>query len=407
MKRLTQHARRFWIGIVAVVLALGLASTALAQTNDEIYRLEAGEVLDDDLYVAAGEIYIDGTIRGDLIAAGGVIEINGTVEGDVMLAGADVSISGVVEDDARVGAAGFELSGTVGDDLIAAAGGGPGQSSFQMDGRTVDQGLRLTRESAVGGDVYIGGGTVEIDGSIERNLNAGAYSLNLDGSVGGDAEIGAETLRFGNDARIGGDLSYSTPERQDPSEVGGSVTYNEPVTVEAEPAPQRAVGLVTRTVVLLIGFALLSLLVLRFRPQAIERPAAALAAQPVQALLFGFVAALLLIFLPLASALLVALLWSFWGWTSGILMLGFLFTGLSLFWLLSPLVSGMWLGRLIARQLDRDFGTLGTLMAGVALIMIAAAVPLLGWLIYFVSFIMVLGAIIVAIREGYDTPAAA
>jgi cytoskeletal protein CcmA (bactofilin family) len=408
MKRLTQHARRFWIGIVAMVLALGLAGTALAQTDDEIYRLEAGEVLEDDLYIAAGEIYIDGTIRGDLIAAAGIIEINGTIEGDAMLAGADVTIDGTVTDDVRVGAAGFTLNGTVGDDLIAAAGGGPGQTSFQMDGRTVDQGIRLNRESVVGGDARIGGGDVQMNGSIEGNLLSGAYSINLDGSVGGDAEIGGESIRIGNDAQIGGDLNYTAPERLAGLDgVGGEVTYNEPVRAEAEPVPQRAVGVVTRTVVLLLGFALLGFLLLRFRPQTLEQPATALAAQPVQALLFGLVTALLLIFLPLGSALLVALMWAFWGWTVGIVVLGFLFTGLTLFWLLSPLVSGLWLGRLIAQQLNRDLGSLGTLMAGVALIMVAAAVPFLGWLVYLFSFVLALGALIVAARGGYDTPATA
>lgn|GEM_PF-4371680 len=39
----------------------------------DIYRLPAGEVITDDLYIAASEIYIDGTVEGDLIAGGRTI----------------------------------------------------------------------------------------------------------------------------------------------------------------------------------------------------------------------------------------------------------------------------------------------------------------------------------------------
>ena len=48
-----------------------------------VFRLPAGEIVQDDLYVTGGEIYIDGNVEGDLVAFGGYIEVNGNVTGDV------------------------------------------------------------------------------------------------------------------------------------------------------------------------------------------------------------------------------------------------------------------------------------------------------------------------------------
>lgn len=121
--------RQSWIAVLLIgllaVISTGPA-TAAEIAGGETYRLPAGEVVEDDLYVGASEIYIDGTIEGDLIAAGGYIEINGTVTSDALVAGAGIKLNGEVQDDVRAAGAGVNISGTIGDDLVAAAGGGSG-----------------------------------------------------------------------------------------------------------------------------------------------------------------------------------------------------------------------------------------------------------------------------------------
>ena len=110
------------------VLAVALSGAALAAelSDDEIYRLAEGEVVDDDLYIGATEIYIDGTVKGDLIAGAQYIEIGptGTIEGDLWAAGTSIVVKGTVLDDMRAAAAGVELSGLVGDDAFLSGAGG-------------------------------------------------------------------------------------------------------------------------------------------------------------------------------------------------------------------------------------------------------------------------------------------
>ena len=55
---------RRWLAVAFMaILALAVSGAALSAefSDDQIYRLAAGEVVDDDLYIGATEIYIDGT----------------------------------------------------------------------------------------------------------------------------------------------------------------------------------------------------------------------------------------------------------------------------------------------------------------------------------------------------------
>lgn len=72
----------------AALLALLAAAPVLAAevAGGNSYRLEAGEVIADDLYVSAEEAIIAGTVEGDLIAAGAYVEVSGRVTGDATIA---------------------------------------------------------------------------------------------------------------------------------------------------------------------------------------------------------------------------------------------------------------------------------------------------------------------------------
>src|ERR671920_837915 len=115
--------------LALVTFALLLAGFSVApprgggetRSGDEVV-ISPDEVLDDDLYVTANRVVVDGTIRGDLVAFGQSITVDGTVEGDLIAAGQSVEIGGTVEDDARIAGQTLLLGegGEVEDDLIAA-----------------------------------------------------------------------------------------------------------------------------------------------------------------------------------------------------------------------------------------------------------------------------------------------
>lgn len=394
-----------WIAILLVSLLIGVSTssaTAAKIAGGETYRLAAGEVIEDDLYVGAREIYIDGTIEGDLIAAGGYIEINGTVTGDAIVAGGGIKLNGEVQDDVRTVGAGVNILGTIGDDLVAAAGGGPGfMRQVQFEGQIVEPGIHLADNAQVGGDALLAGGTGDFAGTINGELRAGMGQVSLAGQVGEDARLYAGTVTVADTAQVAQTLYYSSEEQTTiPPGVATNVEYAPPP--QETPADPASVflGWLLRTVLILAGFALLGWLLLRFLPGWLTQPANALAAKPAQAGLYGLLATVAFIVLPLASILLMALMVLFWGWLPGIVLGLFLFGALALIWFLSPLVTGLWLGRQLNLALGRTPDYLPILIGGVLILALLGRVPILGWLVYLVSFIFALGGLLLARRSG-------
>lgn len=292
---------------------------------DDVYILPEGQVINDDLYVAAREIVINGTVDGDLLAAGAYIEVNGAVNGSFMGAAAGVRVNGVVQNSARIAAMSVILDGTVRKDFLATAGiAAPGFADFPipMGTRTLSPGVDLRPNSAVAGDVFLSGGAGRVAGVIGGDLIATLAQLDLGGHTEGNAEIRAETLQVQDATRIGGALTYAT--RSDVrvgDETAAAVTAQPwPETQAQQPAPTSVnplwsiFGWLWRTAIQLIGLGLLAWLLWSFAPHLLRRPVDVMEARPVEAGLYGFVA--VVVILPLIAAL-IFLGVLFWGWFPG------------------------------------------------------------------------------------------
>ncbi len=212
--------KRRWLVALSLVTLFGLLLSGAAVAAEfgagDVYRLASGEIVNDDLYVTASEIFIDGTVDGDLYAAGGYIEVNGEVTGDVVMAGGSLVIRGSVGDDVRIAGAGITVLGTIQDDLFVAGGGAvPGGFAIplQIGNRTIEQGVRLGSSAQIGGDVYIAAAEGDIDGSIGGNLSVGMGHVVLGARVTGNADIYSESLTVRESAAVAGLLTYSTPEQ--------------------------------------------------------------------------------------------------------------------------------------------------------------------------------------------------
>ena len=400
-----------WLVVAFVaVLAVTVSSAALSAefAGDEIYRLAEGEIVDDDLYVAATEIYIEGTVQGDLIAVASYIEIGptGVVEGDLWTIAGGVEIHGTVLDDLRAAGGGLELSGTVADDAFLAAGGGPADIPTGMGTQAVPAGLSVTGE--IGGDTYVGAGGADISGRIGGDLLGAMGILEFSGAVAGDTDIQVGEFTVYDTARFDGVLTYPAPEqRQFPAGVARDIQYEAPP--ESETAEGTIVGAIFgwifRTIAIAIGVAILGWLLMRFRPSILVRPAAAIQSNPVETGLYGLLAAALLIFIPIASIILVVFTWAFWGVFPGIAMFIFLFASSALVWFLSPLLTGYWLGEKIGERLDGDHSPLLLFLMGALLIVVLGRIPFLGWLVYLLSFLLALGGLLRSgTAEAADRP---
>lgn len=402
--------KRVWsfAAVVAAIIAVLVAGPVFAAEfgSGDTYRLPAGQVIEDDLTVMAQEIYIDGRVEGDLVAMGAYVEINGVVTGDVLAAGAEVRINGVVEDDVRAAGAGVIVAGKIGDHLFAAAGGGEGAvSPVQVAGRSVVQGVRIERGATVGGSAYMFAGEALIDGAIANDLQAGAGTVILNGEVGGDANLDVGKLTIGDSAQVGGVLSYAAPEAASvPPGVAGDVRFEQRQQPRTTPAPGFRPGQILRPLLMLAGFALLGWLLLRFAPDALRRPAQALALRPGQAALYGIAALALLFAIPLLSILIFLAILLFWGWFPALMFAVLLTAALVLAWTLSPLITGLWAGRALLRATGREGSDFLALCLGVLLIVLLSLIPLVGWLVGLASLVFALGALILARRGAFDVP---
>ncbi len=392
---------RLTVITVLAALLIVIPAQAAEIVDTEVYRLEAGQEVDDDLIVTAQEIYIDGTVRGDLLAVGGFVEINGTVEGDLLALAAEVRVNGSVADDLRTLSAGLIINGQIGDMLLAGAAGGQGSAGFaSFDGRSIQQGVEIGRDATIGGDTIIGAGSVMLAGAIAEDLLVGTNLMDLRGSVAGDARLIADRLELVDTARVAGQLTYSTPaEMNVPSQVADSVRFEPQPIPEVSPGPT-LLDYAVRLLLILAGCLLLGWLLLRFSPRILERPADAITEHPGRALLWGLVASLLLFIVPIVSGLIIAAVIFFWGWLPGIMLMLFLTAALVLTWTLSPLITGLWLGQTIFRATDRPVSRMVALLLGVALIVLLSFIPAIGWLIYLASFLFALGGSLMVGRSG-------
>ena len=145
---------------------------------------------------------------------------------------------------------------------------------------------------------------------------------------------------------------------------------------------------------LLLGFGLLSALVLWRAPGALIAPARAISAHPWRTLLIGLLVAQFFLVVPLASGLLLVATAVFWGWFPGVLLGVGLLAAFGLLWFLSPLVTGVWLGRRAGVALGRGADSLPLLVGGVLLLALLGQLPTVGWVIYLISFVLALGALV-------------
>ena len=332
------------------LLALAFVTPARAfdsRTGDTVI-IEKGEVIEDDLYVNASTIVLDGTVKGDLVAFGQTITVNGVVEGDLLAAGQAVIITGEVMDDARIAGQVLQVgsSAVIGDDLIAA-----GMS------------LETQKGSQVGGDLVVGSGQVLVAGDVADDIEAGTAAFELRGSVGGNVQAYVDAtsdthdgppmnmfitqspiaipsvpagLTIADSAKIGGNLEYSsTIDLPIPSSVvGGKVTRVEPAVdtkpIPVEPSPAQKVntwifGLFHRAVTLILIGLLFSWLFPNFLANTTKK----LQTQFWPSLGWGFIGGMAYLFTVLI--LFVATIFLFiigLAFTLGGLAVSVLFTGL-------------------------------------------------------------------------------
>jgi cytoskeletal protein CcmA (bactofilin family) len=413
------------ISILFLLLLAAVPVAAAQIEGGDRVVIAAGEVRDDDVIAGAETFILEGTVQGDLVVFGGTVTIarDAFVEGDLIAAGGHVILEGRVRDDARIAGAVLTVGqrAEVGDDLIAA-----GQSLETMTG------------SWIGGELLFGGGQGLLAGSVVQGARLAANGLDLRGRIGGnvDAAVGqpgqgpvfspliffrelpttpqvAPGLAVREGARIEGDLNYvGMQDAAIPAgAVGGKVTRQAPETPTRPSPGERVLGtLRTLGALLVVG-----LLLLWVAPSSVKGGAAALQVRPGSSLGWGVTSLFASFFCVLAITVAAALA----AVVLGVLSLGSL-TALAILagivavaafvlafvvvaFFVSKVVVAYLGGRLILGRIKPEWAErqVTALLAGVLVLVLLGALPVLGGAIHFLAVLLGLGALWLLARDRF------
>jgi cytoskeletal protein CcmA (bactofilin family) len=333
--------------VVVLAVALALSPAAAAQRSElggkvrsgRSVTVAAGETVQGDLVASGGTVRIDGRVDGDLVASGGQVIVAGTVTGDLLAAAGTTTISGQVDGDARIASGQVRIEGRVGEDVLL----GAGQATVTPDGQ-------------IGGDLIVGAGRLQMDGAVAGSVIGSTGNYARDGSVGGSERV---------------DVDQPEAER-------------EPTLAD------RALDVLRRYAsILVVGVLLLWLTPRVLRGAADAARGRALVSFGVGIL--GFVGVVVAMVLVVLVTVLVAVVLGLLGLgsLSGVTAFGGLLVVAALAFVFALAVAfaaqavvGLALGRLLVGDADRSFPRgLGALALGVLLVVLVAAIPLVGgWL---------------------------
>ena len=351
-----------------------LALLCLAPAAAQAYQWRAGETT-NALVLPAGE-----TLAEETLWAAQSLDIQGKAERDLwLLATTAVRFDGESGGDLRVFSSSTVITGTARQNLFAYANG-----------------LQLTTNSVVRGEMALFGASVICEGAVEGDAWIFARSVTLGGRWGGRVRIHADEIFLAPGTRIEGDLVYTSPKPlvYDSSvSVGGTVSQAQILLPDASPRSRFMLHGYLFLAALLVGMPFVGLFPmlaggavrkLRLSPwRVLLAGAAALALGPFL-VVFAFVT---IIGIPLA------------------LLLGALYAAMLY---LSHIVIALWLGHALLRAPGpQTFSrVLSALATGLFILYFASALPGVGSFLVLPVLVLGSGALVLAFLQRPCFPVA-
>ncbi len=368
--------------LVLIVLCAPVFARAGVFRAGEDVGIRADERFEDDLYLAAGQLLMEGRVAGDLLAAGGSVDVGGETGADLFAVGGNVSVLGDVGDDARVAGGDVVIRGRVGGDLLALGG-------------------QVRVLGGVGGDATIGAGTLRLDAPVSGSVRIAAGRAFLNAPIEGDVYFTGEELVLGSGARIGGSIEYSAPKelvRESGALIEGGIEYSDSGTRKrlADAAKAGAIAFlslwfIAKTLGILISALAIGLIFRRFSSEVVSHATA----RTLAMLGRGFVAILVL---PVAS---VILLVSLVGIPLGVIGLASTTALLVFASLVTPVVLGSAVHKIVAKPAEYRVDWL-TILVGTLVYIVLGFIPVVGWLVIALAMLATLGAIVKILLSSLD-----
>lgn len=308
------------------------------------------EVVNDDLFIGAQSVEIDGVVNGDVFIGAQAVKITGTINGNLHVGGNTLDLSGSVKGNVYAGAQTVLLSGSnIGGSLLVGAA-------------TVN----LDKDSVIGGSVLAGAGSLSIDSQVKRSVYAGTGNLTI-----------------GSDAKIGKDLYYAAGNGNGQTSIseGAKIVGN---TYKSEPnISTKSASLETAkkelpavlnafkfgsSIISLLGALIVGFLYFKFFNKDFVESSKLVTESFWKSLGVGFL--VFIAFIPGLIILLVTII--------GIPIAGLAFLMLLIYWYLAKIVVGSSLGTWIAKKFSWKTSVYGAFVLGLLAIYILKFIPVIG-----------------------------
>ena len=396
------HGLRSLAGSVTILVGLVWACASPAgavqfcsPTECQTYSVGIGETRTGDLYAATQTIHIAGIQNGDVIGWAQNISVPGEVTGDLFVGGQGIQIQGRVGDSARVFGNSLVVQGEIDGDLLVFAQTVTIGPDAVVTGDVAGLAQILNVEGTIGGKLKTAGQTVNLRGEVAGDVEATVGEFRLFGTIGSNANITCDTLKVEPGSTIEGNLTYAARQPLEDLEgmnvVAGSIEFEEKVDEEEtdEDSGLSLRWLLWRLVFLGWSFIVGAVLIAVFRKQ-VPAMEAAIERETLASFGVGFVLA---IPLPVA-ALIVCILVV----TIPLSMITLALWGIG--WFAAHLAVSVWIGRrILSLAGSGDPSPYLGLLIGLVIYKLVLWIPVLGFVVYFLTVFLGLGALLLGARS--------
>lgn len=224
---------------IAVITAAFLATAVRPHAQQSVTDL-GDEEPRENYYKIGNAVEISSPVLGDAVVAGRYVRIAGPVAGDILAAGWTVTVAGEASDDVRIAGGDVNVDVPIDGDLTVAGGD-----------------IKLGSKTHVTGRTWLTGGTVRVEGQLDRELQIAGGTVLIDGEIRQPVRIIADQIEILPHARILAGVDYRSPQPahiSDGANVIGPVTFTEIPKSEVESA-RRASGVSSLLFIVQVSFA--------------------------------------------------------------------------------------------------------------------------------------------------------
>jgi cytoskeletal protein CcmA (bactofilin family) len=196
--------------VFVAVLAMPLMSFAADVQRGRDISIEAGQTINEDMYLLGSEIDFAGRAQRDVSVVAGTLDMPGEVAGSVNLAAGDATISGRIGGSLRILSGRVEITGEITGDVIVVGGD-----------------ITIPSRAEISGDLILLGGQTDVRGTVNGDVTGNAGQLTIAGAVNGNVDVNVGHLEVRSTARIDGNLTYHSSDDgsvDTGADIGGSIS---------------------------------------------------------------------------------------------------------------------------------------------------------------------------------------